>query len=38
MCVRLSNDNTQHYVRYVMNQATGYKLASNKELPAKNIP
>ena len=38
MCVRLSNDNTQHYVRYVMNQATGYKLSSNKELPAKNIP
>lgn len=38
MCVRLSNDNTQNYVRYVMNQATGYKLSSNKELPAQNIP
>ncbi len=38
MCVQLSNDNTQHYVKYVMNQATGYKLVSNKELPAKNIP
>jgi hypothetical protein len=38
MCVRLSNDTTQHYVRYIMNQATGYKLVSNKESPAKNIP
>jgi hypothetical protein len=38
MCVRLSNDSTQNYVRYVMCQATGYKLTSNKELPAKNIP
>lgn len=38
MCVQLSKDNTLNYVRYIMCQATGYKLASNKELPAKNIP
>ena len=39
MCVRLSNDTTsRNYVRYVMGQATGYKLSSNKELPAQNTP
>ena len=38
MCVRLSNNTAQNYVRYIMNQATGYKLSSNKELPAQNIP
>ena len=39
MCVRLSNDSTsRNYVRYVMGQATGYKLSSNKELPAQNTP
>lgn len=37
-CCQLSADNTQWYVKYVMSQATGYKLASNKEAPAKNIP
>lgn len=40
---QLSVDNTQHFVKYVMSQATGYKLTSNKELPASaagsaNIP
>ena len=40
MCVRLSNDNTsRNYVRYIMGiKATGYKLSSNKELPAQNTP
>lgn len=38
MCVQLSSDTTKKYVKYVMCQATGYKLTSNKELPAKNIP
>lgn len=38
MCVQVSTDNAQSYVRYIMCQATGYKLISNKELPAKNIP
>lgn len=37
-CVQISTDAGQNYVRYVMCQATGYKLTSNKELPAKNIP
>lgn len=37
-CVQISTDNTLNYVKYVMCQATGYKLVSNKELPAKNIP
>ena len=37
-CVQLSNNNTLNFVKYVMCQATGYKLTSNKELPAKNIP
>ncbi len=37
-CVQISTDAEQNYVRYVMCQATGYKLTSNKELPAKNIP
>lgn len=37
-CVQISTDASQNYVRYVMCQATGYKLTSNKELPAKNIP
>lgn len=37
-CVQISTDAGQNYVRYVMCQATGYKLISNKELPAKNIP
>jgi hypothetical protein len=27
-----------NFVRYVMTQACGYKLVSNKELPAKGIP
>ena len=38
MCCQLSQDNTLNYVRYVMCQATGFKLTSNKELPAKNLP
>ncbi len=33
-----SNNNTLTFVKYVMCQATGYKLVSNKELPAQNIP
>lgn len=37
-CVQISTNAEQNYVRYVMCQATGYKLVSNKELPAKNIP
>lgn len=37
-CIQLSNNNTLNYVRYIMCQATGYKLTSNKELPAQNIP
>lgn len=37
-CVRISTNRDQNYVRYVMSQATGYKLISNKELPAQNIP
>lgn len=37
-CVQISTDASLNYVRYVMCQATGYKLTSNKELPAKNIP
>lgn len=37
-CVQISADASQNYIRYVMCQATGYKLTSNKELPAKNIP
>lgn len=36
--VKLSNDLTQHYVKYVMCQATGYKLTSNKELPGLHLP
>ena len=38
LLIRLTNDNTQNYVKYVMCQATGYKLSSNKELPASYIP
>ena len=38
MCCKLSQNNTLNYVRYVMCQATGFKLTSNKELPAKNLP
>ena len=38
MLCQLSSDNSVNYVRYVMSQATGFKLVSNKELPAKNIP
>lgn len=34
----ISTDKTLPYVKYVMCQATGYKLQSNKELPAPNIP
>ena len=34
----ISTDSSLGYVRYVMCQATGYKLVSNKELPAQNIP
>lgn len=37
-CCELSNDTNVWYVKYVMNQATGYKLVSNKESPAQNIP
>lgn len=37
-CVQLSTNKELNYVKYVMCQATGYKLISNKELPAKNIP
>ena len=36
--IQFSNDNTLNFVRYVMCQATGYKLSSNKELPGQNIP
>ena len=35
---QISTNTSQHYVKYVMSQAGGYKLVSNKELPAKNIP
>ena len=38
MLCQLSSDNSVNYVKYVMSQATGFKLVSNKELPAKNIP
>lgn len=34
----ISTDSSLGFVRYVMCQATGYKLVSNKELPAQNIP
>lgn len=37
-CVQLTNDSSLHFIRYVMLQATGYKLQSNKEAPAQNIP
>ena len=37
MCVQVSSD-AGNYVKYVMNQATGYKQTSNKELPAQKIP
>lgn len=30
--------NPRHYVKYVMAQATGYKLTSNKELPGLHLP
>ncbi len=36
--LQLSNDKNLNYVKYVTCQATGYKLISNKELPAQNIP
>ena len=36
--VQLSTNKELGYVKYVMCQATGYKLISNKELPAQNIP
>lgn len=36
--VKISNDLTKHYVKYVMAQATGYKLTSNKELPGLHLP
>lgn len=36
--VEVSSDATQNYVKYVMCQATGYKLTSNKELPGRSIP
>ena len=35
---QLSDSTTIKYVKYVMCQATGYKLISNKELPARDIP
>lgn len=38
LCVRLSNNPSEGFVKYVMMQATGSKLISNKELPAQNIP
>jgi hypothetical protein len=34
----VSTDTSVAYVKYVMCQATGYKLISNTELPAPNIP
>lgn len=37
-CCQLSDDNSVNYVRYVMAQACGYKLVSNKEMPGQNIP
>lgn len=36
--VKISTDAEQNYIKYVMCQATGFKLISNKELPAQNIP
>lgn len=36
--VQLSNDSSLHFVKYVMCQGTGFKLASNKEVPAQNLP
>ena len=36
--VQLSDDSSKHYVKYVMSQATGYKLFSNKDVPADNLP
>jgi Calcineurin-like phosphoesterase len=37
-CVKVSTDKTLKYVKYAMTQACGFKLTSNKELPAWNIP
>ena len=37
-CCTLSSDTNQWYVKYVMNQSTGYKVASNKESPSPQIP
>ena len=37
-CVTLTNDATQAYVRYIVCQATGYKVVSNTDLPGMNIP
>jgi hypothetical protein len=37
-CVKLSQDKTLGWVKYAMTQACGYKLVSNKELPAQFIP
>lgn len=36
--VNVSNDPTKGWVKYVMSQATGYKLTSNKELPGLHLP
>jgi hypothetical protein len=36
--VKISNDSSKNWVRYVMAQATGYKLTSNKELPGNYLP
>lgn len=35
--MQVTNDIHRHYVKYVMCQASGYKLTSNKELPGQNI-
>jgi hypothetical protein len=37
-CVRISTNKEKGWVKYAMTQACGYKLVSNKELPAQNIP
>ena len=38
LCCTLTNDSTLNFVKYIVCQATGYKLTSNKELPGDNIP
>lgn len=35
---QLSSDDSLHFVKYVMSQATGFKLVSNKTMSGNNIP